>query len=62
MNSDQNKSTSNPSQAPNKAASGSGNLMGNKGLQGKGVQQPSSQQPAKSTGSDKDSSKDVKKS
>ncbi len=64
MNSDQNKS--NPSQTADKASpdNGIGKLVGNKDLQGKGMQTPSSQQPPKTTGSDKekDSAKDGKKS
>lgn len=60
MNSDQSKS--NPSQPADKAAPGSGKLVGNKGLQGKGLQTPSSAQPAKNSGSNKDSAKDGKKS
>jgi hypothetical protein len=60
MNSDQNKSSL--SQTTDRTAPGNGKLVGNKNLQGKGVQTPSSAQPAKTRGSDKDSAKDGKKS
>ncbi len=59
MNPDQSKT--NPSQDAAKAAPGSGKLVGNKDLHGKGLQKPAVEQPSKSTGSDKDSSKAVKK-
>ncbi len=60
MNSDQNKA--NPSPTANKSEQGNGKLVGNKDLQGKGAQKPAVEQPHKSSGSDKDSSKDSKKS
>ncbi len=61
MSSDQTKSNSNPNQAADKAATSNSKLVGNKDLQGKGLQKPVVEQPHKNTGSDKDSSKDVKK-
>ncbi len=59
MRSDQTKS--NPNQAAEKSAPGNDKLVGNKDLQGKGSQKPVVDQAHKNAGSEKDSSKDVKK-
>jgi hypothetical protein len=52
---------SNPNQAADKSAPGNGKLVGNKDLHGKGLQRAPTEPAHKSTGSDKDSSKDGKK-
>ncbi len=55
MNPDQSKS--NPNQDASKAAPGNSKLVGNKDLQGKGVQQPSVSPSPKDSGSSKDPKK-----
>lgn len=55
MNSDQSKS--NPNQDAGKAAPTSGKIVGNKDLQGKGLQKPVIEQSPKDSGSSKDPKK-----